>query len=357
MKHSAAELMELARDRSGERRRELMHRVADMYFQFSPRSDDPALGLFDDILNQLAQEMESKVRAELANRMALARTPLVGLIHSLALDETIDVASPILQLSRSVAEADLIEVARTRSEAHLMALSRRANLPVSVSNMIVERAEESTLEVLLANASANLSREAHERLVDRAMAHPALQGAVVRYAKLPVDLLNEMYFVVEERLRTAILQRNAQIKPEELDELLRQSRERVATRKRPLPEDFARAQKTVKAAEVRGGISPSSLVGFLRSGDTTAYLIAISRLAGVEFETARNIHERRELDALSIICKAASFDRAIFITLAVLVLGRENNPMGRAREYGEIYDALPREVARRTVKFWGGPQN
>ena len=50
MKHSAAELMELARDRSGERRRELMHRVADMYFQFSPRSDDPALGLFDDIL-------------------------------------------------------------------------------------------------------------------------------------------------------------------------------------------------------------------------------------------------------------------------------------------------------------------
>jgi uncharacterized protein (DUF2336 family) len=106
--------------------------------------------------------------------------------------------------------------------------------------------------------------------------------------------------------------------------------------------------------EVRGTISPNALVGFLRSGDNTAYLIAISKLAGVDFETARTIHERRELDALSIICKAAGFERAIFITLAVLVLGRENNPMGRAREYGEIYDALPKEVAKRTVRFWGG---
>ena len=157
-------------------------------------------------------------------------------------------------------------------------------------------------------------------------------------------------------MRSAILQRNAQIKPEDLDDVLRQSRHRVEARKKPLPDDFARAQKTVKASEIRGVISPGSLVGFLRSGDNTAYLIAISRLAGVEFETARTIHERRELDALSIICKAAGFDRAIFITLAVLVLGRENNPMGRAREYGEIYEALTREVAKRTVRFWNGPR-
>ena len=354
MKQSAAKLMELAREKSGERRRELMHRVADMYFQFGPRPDDPELGLFDDVLSQLSQEMESKVRAELANRMALAKTPPKGLIRALALDETIDVASPILQLSRAVSEDDLVEVARTRSEAHLKAISRRSNLPSSVSDVIVDRGGEATLEVLLANATANLSREAHERLVDRAMEHPALQSAVVRYAKLPIDLLNEMYFVVEARMRSAILQRNAQIKPEDLDEVLRESRDRVANRKKPMPDDFARAQKMVKAVEVRGAVSPNALVGFLRSGDTTAYQIAIAKMAGVDFETARNIHERRELDALSIICKAAGFDRAIFITLAVLVLGRENNPMGRAREYGEIYDALPREVARRTVRFWGG---
>ena len=121
MKQSAAELMDLAKEKSGERRRELMHRVADMYFQFGPRIDDPELALFDDVLSQLAQEMESRVRAELANRMALARTPPVRLIRTLARDEIIDVASPILQLSRAVSEEDLIDLARTRGDAHLKA--------------------------------------------------------------------------------------------------------------------------------------------------------------------------------------------------------------------------------------------
>ncbi|MFM8819727.1 MAG: DUF2336 domain-containing protein [Phenylobacterium sp.] len=353
MKQSAAQLMELARDKSGSRRRELMHRIADLYFEAEVKSNDRVLGMFDEVLGQLASEMESQVRAELAHRIALASVPPRKLIRSFALDESIDVASPILQLSAGLEEEDLLTAVQTRSEAHLRAISRRPNLPASVTGVIVDKAEEETLEVLLANASAELTREAHERLVDRAIGHPALQAAVVRYATLPIDLLNEMYFIVEAALRKVILQRNAQIKPEELDEALRNSRERVSAHRQPLPEDFTRARKRVERAELNGSLDPRGLVTFLRRGDITAYLIALSQLAGVDFEVSRSVHERREVDALAIICKAADFNRISFVTLAVLVLGRENNPMGRAREYGEIYDALPLEVARRTILFWG----
>jgi phosphoglycerate kinase len=61
---------------------------------------------------------------------------------------------------------------------------------------------------------------------------------------------------------------------------------------------------------------------------------------------------RRELDALSIVCKAAGFDRSLYLTFAVLILDRDGNAMGRAREYGELYEALPREAAQRTIRFW-----
>lgn len=352
MKQSALKLIDLARERSGDRRRELMHRLADLFFQMGPQEDGPELELFDDVLSQLSGELETAVRAELANRMAHARLPPPMLIRSLAFDESIDVCSPVLQLSRGVVEQDLLEVAQTRSQDHLRAIARRVDLPTSVAGVIVERAEEATLGVLLANASVSLTRKAQERLVDRALENPALQAAVVRYARLPTDLLNGMYFVVEARLRTAILQRNAQINAEELDEALRRTRGRVSRRTTPLPTDFNKAVKTVKAAELEGVISPGALVGFLRSGDITAFLVALTRLTGVSFDVARAIHERRELDALAIVCKSAGFDRAVYITLAVLVLVGEPNPMGRAREYGEVYDALEPEVAWRTLQFW-----
>jgi len=62
---------------------------------------------------------------------------------------------------------------------------------------------------------------------------------------------------------------------------------------------------------------------------------ALAELAGIDFHTARVILERRELDALAIVCKAADFERSLFLTFAVLVLDRDGrvvmmNPALRA---------------------------
>jgi uncharacterized protein (DUF2336 family) len=94
------------------------------------------------------------------------------------------------------------------------------------------------------------------------------------------------------------------------------------------------------------------LAGLLRNRETTKFMIALAELADIDFHTARRILERRELDALAIVCKAAGFDRSLFLTFAVLVLDRDSNAMGRAREYGELYNELPRESAQRTLRFW-----
>jgi len=94
------------------------------------------------------------------------------------------------------------------------------------------------------------------------------------------------------------------------------------------------------------------LAGFLRARETTKFLVALSELADIDFHTARRILERRELDALSIVCKAAGFERSLYLTFAVLILDRDANAMGRAREYGELYESLPREAAQRTIRFW-----
>ena len=62
--------------------------------------------------------------------------------------------------------------------------------------------------------------------------------------------------------------------------------------------------------------------------------------------------ERREMDALSVICKAADFDRSLFLTFALLILEPTDDVMLKAKSYGELYAALPRESALRTIRFW-----
>ena len=346
------DLIALAQEPSSERRRELMRGVTDLFFNADAAHGAGEMALFDDVLSQLPGDMEAAVRVELAQRMAQAESAPRGLIHRLARDEAIEVAAPVLQGSAALTDDDLLAVAHLRGQQHLRAISQRATVSTVVSEAIVERGDDQTLGVLLRNQGAALSRQTQEIAVDRATANPELHEAVVGRRSLSPDLLNEMYFVVEAKLRGEILDRNAGIDPAELEAALASGRKRVAAADGALPDDYAVAEAEIRALHKRGGLTPPVLAGFLRNRATSKFLISLCELADIDFHTARRILERREIDALAIVCRAADFDRSLFLTFAVLILDRESNAMGRAREYGELYEGLTRDVAQRTIRFW-----
>jgi uncharacterized protein (DUF2336 family) len=343
------DLIALAREPSSERRRELLREVTNLFFTSDGAPTE--LALFDDILSQLASDMEAAVRAELSERMARAERPPRKLMIGLA-NDVIAVAQPVLTHAKGLTEADQLKVARTHGQEHLRALSQRQGVSTTVTDAIVERGDDQTLGVLLRNPSAELSRKAHENVVDRAVANPELHEAVIDRQALPPDLLNDLYFVVEARLRDRIMERNAELDPAELEAALAAGRKKVATEDGSLPSDYAAAESAVRTLRLKKALTPPTLASMLRNGQTTKFLVALCDLADLDFHTARRILERKELDALSIVCKAADFDRSLFLTFAVLILDRQADAMGRAREYGELYSQLPKETALRTLRFW-----
>jgi uncharacterized protein (DUF2336 family) len=344
------DLIELAREPSSERRRELLREVTNLFF--NTEAAQPAeMALFDEILAQLTGDMEEAVRLELSERMAKSNKPAPRLVTGLA-NDIIAVARPVLTEGNGLSEEDQLKVARTHGQEHLRALSERKGVSSTVTDAIVERADDATIGVLLRNQTAELSRKAHENVVDRAATNPELHEAVVDRHSLPPDLLNELYFVVEARLRDRITEKNASLDPSELERALSAGRKQIAARDGSLPADFAEAEAAIRAMRLRRALTPQALAAMLRNGESTKFLVALADLADVDFHTAQRILEKKQLDALAIICKAADFDRALFLTFAVLILDRELDAMGRAREYGQLYAELPKDTAMRTLRFW-----
>ena len=346
-----AELIALATEPSSAKRRELLREVTDLFFAGPPEGHNAGeMQLFDGVMGALADEMEQEVRAELAGRLADAAAAPHRLVRTLACDD-MAVAGPVLARSKALGEADLVALAKVRGQEHLRVISGRHDLTTAVSDVIVERGDDATLGALLVNPTAPLSRQASEKVVDRAVENPALHEAVVDRHDLPVDLLNEMYFSVENKLRQRIMARNASIDPAALEAALEAGRKRLATRDGALPADYNQAEAQVRALRARGAIGPQTLAGFLRHNERTKFLIALSEMAEIDFHTARRIVDRRELDALAIICRAADFDRALFLTFAVLIL-EPGQAMAKAQEYGKLYSDLPKDTALRTMRFW-----
>ena len=344
------DLIALAGETSSEKRRLLLRELTD-HFLGGVDHSAAETELYGSVLETLSDEMETAVRAELAARFAEEPNAPVNLIRRLAEDE-IDVAGPVLRASTLLTDADLIGVVSRQGQDHMRAVSGRIEVSEAVSEIIVERGDDHTLGVLLRNDGALLSRAASETAIERAKVNPSLHVVTVERKSLPADLLNEMYFVVEARLRQQILEQNAQMDPDLLEAAIAAGRTRVAADDGALPPDFADSQAYVEELYAAGQLTPQMLIRFLRSKGRTPFLIALSRLSDVDFHTARSIVARRDLDALSIICKAADIDRAIFLTYAVSLLGPDSNPMGKAAAYGRMYGELTRDVAQRTLRFW-----
>ena len=345
------ELMNLARQTDSAARRTLLRELTDNFFG-SPQRSPIEQDLYGTVLGDISRAMEIEVRAQLAERFASAPDAPVQLIRQLAHDEAA-VAVPVLTRSPVLTDDDLINVIRTRnSQEHIRAVTKREHVAEAVSDAIVEHGDDATLHALLSNEGARLSRTASEAAVDRAKANPDLHEVTVARTSLPIDLLNEMYFEVEERLRAKILEENARLDPEALEQALTVGRTRIATDDGSLPPDYAESLAYVEELRAANQLTPQTLARFLRSGSRTSFLIALSQLADIDFHVARNIIERRELDALAIVCRAADLEKALFLTYAVVLLNNDGNAMGKARSYASMYSALDRDTALRTLRFW-----
>ena len=345
------DLIALAHEPSSARRRELLRRMTDLFLAEPSEHSHSEAFAFDGVFCTLADEVEVDVRAELAARFANIPNAPAALAARLARD-CIEVAVPILSNANLLTVGDLLDVARTKGQAHLRVVSARPGLPEAVSEVIVERGDDETLSVLVRNDTAALSRRASEAVVERAGVNPALQAAAVERASLPLDLLNEMYLLVEEHLRERIRTRNADADPATLDAAMKLARTRMTARgASQTPGEMAEAEVEVARLAKRGRLNAPTLLDFLRSGQKSRFMAGLAHMAEVDCGTVRLVVERKDFDALAVVCKGADIDKSMFLTFAVINYGGRD-AMSKAAEFGRLYAALTRDTAQRTLRFW-----
>ncbi len=341
-------LIAMSTETSSARRVELLREVTNVFFAPIPPPPE-VLDLFDSALERMTDALEVELRTELAHRLAPLATAPRRLVSRLIGDPDGRVAEPILHRSSWLSETDLLGVVKVGGQTHLRAVSRREDLTERVSDGIVERGDDETLGVLVSNPKAPLSRAASETVVDRAKVNPALHAAVVNRDSLPVDLLNEMYLVVEQRLRDRINARNAALDPETLDAALKASRTRLAQRDGALPPDHDAAVAYVAKLAAAGPISPQTLVGFVRGRERTRFMAAVALAADVDVPAVQRILDRSDVEGFVLLCKAAAFEEDLFRSLLLLLKPGGDTPMAPIMKR---FAALPRETAERVVRFW-----
>jgi len=346
-------LMDLAREPSSEKRRELLQQVTDLFLDDDSALNPTELELGVDIVARLAGQMEREIRQNLATRLAESPNAPHRLAAQLANDE-IEVARPLLTGGAVLTDADLIGIVRQAGQEHLLAITERKTVSAAVSDVLVERGDDRVLVSLVGNQGAELSPAAMDVVVQRSEQVAALRAPLVERKDLPADLMHQMLFWVTGALRQKILARG-DIDETSLDGMLADARSRFQANLQRPDEALNSAERVVRRAARLNQLNANFLLSALRGGRRDEFVHGFAQLAELDLRTARRVIAAPGHEAMAIACKAQDFDANLFSSIALLThpAGAQNiRSGGEFATLLEVYRAIPVDAARRAMRFW-----
>ncbi|MDH5749601.1 MAG: DUF2336 domain-containing protein [Rhodospirillales bacterium] len=344
-------LIELAKEPSGERRRELLREVTDLFMVHSEHLNPSETEHFNDIMGKVAFELEMKVRKELAERLSETDAAPHELITKLANDE-IEVARPVLMKSNVLKNSDLIDIVRSQGQDHLLAVTGRDVIDEEVSDHLVEHGDDQVLESLVKNEGAKISRQSMETVVIRAEDNEKLHAPLVTRKDIPPDLMNEMFFFVSNTLREQIMKANEGIDENLLDEVIKDTKLTLEEETKGLSGDWSQPERFIRRKQRFNELNQSLLVQLLRQGQMPEFVVGFARLADIDIRTAQRIIFDSGCEALAVGCKAIKFDRSTFSNLMLLTDSGKVRKPEEVAEVIEMYDHISVESAQRALRFW-----
>ena len=350
-----AELEEVVQHGSREKRVETLQRITALFLDGASRYSDEHVDLFDDVFGLLIDEIETKARAELSNRLAPVSNAPAKVLRKLANDDDITVAGPVLKLAPRLAEADLIDVASTKGQAHLHAISARRALGEAVTDVLVRRGNRDVARRVADNRSARISEKGFYGLVERAEEDGILAEKVGLRPDIPApmfrDLLTKATAVVHRRL---IASATPEVRAAICDVLAKVSKEVSA---RVGPRDYRAAQRVVLNLDRANRLDEAVLTSFCNEGKYEETVVGLAALAKVPIKIADRLMAGDRPDPVLILCKAAGLN---WPAVKALILARPDGAGTSAQGLDAAfanYGRLSASTARRVVRFWQVRQN
>jgi uncharacterized protein (DUF2336 family) len=346
-----AELEEAVKSGSAEKRVETLRQVTNLFLHDGERLSEDQVKVFDDVLCLLVSRVESRARAELGQRLAPVDYAPFEVIQHLARDSEIAVAGSVLANSSRLRTSDLVEIASTRGQDHLFAISGRANLPEAVTDVIVERGERKVIRKLANNASARFSDAGYSGIVARADADDELTELLGLRIDLPLKYLRDLL----QRATDAVRARLMSIAPPELQEEIKRILKTIAGSVgdgASSGRDFSRAEALVKLLKDNNELNNADIIKFASAKKFEEVAASLAVFNMVPTDMMARLLEGPRSDLILIPCKSAGLD---WPTVESILCNRPVQPpiseptLKLARK---DYGKLTMETAQRTMRFW-----
>jgi uncharacterized protein (DUF2336 family) len=345
---------------STEKCAETAERVTALFLASAGSYTSEQIELFGDVFERLINTIELRALADVSARIALAElssqlAPISqapgSVIRHLARHDDISVAGPVLMESPILKSDDLIEIARTKGEKHLIAIAGRWWLQDVVTDSLLIRRFPNVSRRLVTNPGARVSAAGFAMIVAQAAADPELAVVTGIRADLPAELRARLLRHATDAVKTRMLSRAPSYLFEEIRSAISAASADV-DRELSRDRDFATAGAFVAKLRKEGRLNEATLRELASQRRYEETLLTLAELARTSVEIIRPLMQSLRSDGILVPCRVADLGwetvKAVLDCRFARGVTADDELSKLKRQFAE----LTTEEAARLLKLW-----
>jgi uncharacterized protein (DUF2336 family) len=317
---------------------------------------DDEIWTFGEVVTRLAEEIEVAARAQLSEKLARFDRAPANIIHKLAFDDSIEVAGPVLRESRQLETYALVANACTKSQAHLLSISKRENIEERVTDELVTRGNQEVVNSVATNNGARFSDFGFLHMVKRAEGDSILAEQLGLRKDIPRHVFQQLIAKATSDVKGRLLRERPEM-AKHIQSSVTELAGELQSKFGPLSRGHLVAKRVVSTQHRLGNLNEGSISSYARSHRLEEVTIGLSLLCALPSDVIERAVLDRNRETLLILCKALNF--AWDTTMALLFLGAKDHRI-TAQDLKDLeneYSRLNIETSRSVLAFYQSRKN
>jgi uncharacterized protein (DUF2336 family) len=349
------ELEQAVSQGSAQRRRDMLFQVADFFIAGSSHFSAHEIDLFDEVLTRLLVKIETSARALLADRLAPVANAPRAITKILATDDEIRVAYPMLVQSDRLDEDTLVQAAQTKTQQHLLAISRRKSLSEPVTDVLIERGEDQVVLSVVRNKGARFSANGFSQLVDRATDNDLLAESFGMRPDVPHVVFLRLLETASNVVRRKLIHERPDATPEINNAVATVTDE--IRRDRGVKSSTHAAQARIRSLHEAGKLDDKAIHDFAEGEMFEETTAALARLCDVPIAIVAQAIVQHHSETLMVLARAAKLSWATTRALLSFHARHRRRPPQKVDQYLASFERLKPETAKQIIEFYRIPQD
>ncbi len=334
-------------------RLETLRRVTDIFQQADRQYSHEQLELFDELFHQLIAEIENDAKAALAKQLCDDAQAPRRLMRTLAFDDDIRIAGPVLTRSPQLDDQTLAENARTKSQLHLLAIAARKLLSLCITDVLLQRGNEIVITRLAGNAGAELSEAGYATITERASTSAAIASSLIRCRKMP----RHHYAALVARASAEVRARLNASYPgwsDTIEATVASVAERVKASHGPDATDDTLTASLAHSLHMDGRLDEAQIGQFIATGAIHEAVFALACLARVQVSTTHTLLTQSGAEGYFVLAKTAGLHWDTVVTLAAAYAAHYGvqTPKRFTTEDRDVYKLLRESTALQVLRYY-----